>query len=90
MGTGPVPELAPAAAVAAVQHRVGDWAAFAAAVAARRDAEVELLVRVASGRGGGMVGRVMKVDGHRVRVDFTASGGKQRWTTKRDLLVLPA
>ena len=32
------------------------------------------------------VGQVLKVDGHRVRVEWTASGKKQ-WTTKRDLRV---
>ena len=45
-----------------------------------------LYVRNAKDGVEGMVGKVLKVDGHRVRVEWIASGKKQ-WTTKRDLTV---
>ena len=63
-----------------------DWDAKAAVAAADALCPSPLLF-VKSKRGcEEIVGKVLKVDSHRVRVEWIASGKKQ-WTTKRDLTV---
>jgi hypothetical protein len=68
---------------------VQTWSEWDAAVLAATDSAnppPALFVKSAQTGGEETVGQVLKVDGHRVRVEWTASGKKQ-WTTKRDLRV---
>jgi hypothetical protein len=68
---------------------VQTWSEWDAAVLAATDSAnppPALFVKSAKTGGEETVGQVLKVDGHRVRVEWTASGKKQ-WTTKRDLRV---
>eukprot|EP01047_Picozoa_sp_COSAG01_P060381 COSAG01_NODE_7394_length_3225_cov_27.121241_4_plen_99_part_00 len=71
------PEEVTAAAEAV--RRVASWAAFEQAAGGGVCMEV-----CQKGRPD-KHGLVMKVDGHRVRVDFGPSGGRCSWKTKREL-----
>jgi hypothetical protein len=75
------PEEATAAA-AEVVRRVASWAAFEQAAGGGVCMEV-----CQKGRPD-KHGLVMKVDGHRVRVDFGPSGGRCSWKTKRELDII--
>jgi hypothetical protein len=67
----------------AALRRVYDWTAFEAAA---EDNAVDLIVHRANKPAAH--GRVLKLDGHRVRVDFSPSGGRPAWSTKRDLHIM--
>ena len=66
---------------------VDTWAGWDAAVAAG-DAQRPPVLYVQRADGSSARGRVLKVDGHRVRVEWEDEGGKKQWTTKRDLATI--